>query len=518
MKKRNHIILKIISICVAATFMHQQIVWAAGDMLLPASEQPGRRYETLFENTSPGQRARGLGTVEAVHTQGDSSVINIQDCHSSLSAQYSIVDILSRLVSQYDLDLVAIEGGTGYIDTAALKSLPDEAVKKRTADFLMRNGRISAGEFFAATSNKDIALYGVEDNELYRKNLESFRHIHEVNGENLELVRELLDDLREKEKDVYNPELYSTVFKTRLHRKGRIGMDVYLEHLLENADREGIDTLELSEIRRFKKSVQLETELDFEKATEQRNELVKRLAGFMDSSSLKEMIRMSLRFKKGKLEQTAYHLWLEEKARENDIGLEAYPELQRFIRYAKSYSCINILKLQNEVRALREKVIGGRTISEEEERLFGTVRTVELLEGLFSVRLSRTEVELLEELLAELPSEQLVAAVEVRTGAECGQLRRMLRMAHQALEFYALTRKRDAAMLSNTIEAMRREKTRVAALISGGHHSRGLTELMKKKQLSYLVFMPEYSADEQRPYVAVLTRKADVYRQGVPGG
>jgi len=40
---------------------------------------------------------------------------------------------------------------------------------------------MSAGEFYSITSNKNIALYGIENKDLYKANVEEFKKIYEVN-------------------------------------------------------------------------------------------------------------------------------------------------------------------------------------------------------------------------------------------------------------------------------------------------------------------------------------------------
>ncbi len=48
---------------------------------------------------------------------GDEVIIHLQDAHASLSAQYSIANLLDSLASNYDLGFIALEGAKGDIDT-----------------------------------------------------------------------------------------------------------------------------------------------------------------------------------------------------------------------------------------------------------------------------------------------------------------------------------------------------------------------------------------------------------------
>ena len=52
---------------------------------------------------------------------------------------------------------------------------------------------------------------------------------------------------------------------------------------------------------------------------------------------------------------------------------------------------------------------------------------------------------------------------------------------------------------------MRQEKADVAVLVSGGFHTDGITELLKDKNLSYVVITPKVDRlQEDNPYQSVL--------------
>ncbi|MBU0683558.1 MAG: hypothetical protein KJ864_04660, partial [Candidatus Omnitrophica bacterium] len=145
---RKYKCTKLIALTVAVVFLYNQIVWAQG-----ASFQ--HRNVTVPYNQ---------GSIVDIHSsQGNEVIIHLQDAHASLSAQYSIANLLDSLVTNYDLDFIALEGAEGVIDTSRLKTFPDKAIRKEAADFLMKEGRMSAGEFFQITHDKDnVSLYGAE--------------------------------------------------------------------------------------------------------------------------------------------------------------------------------------------------------------------------------------------------------------------------------------------------------------------------------------------------------------------
>ncbi|MDD5423003.1 MAG: hypothetical protein PHT32_06265, partial [Candidatus Omnitrophica bacterium] len=163
----NKVWIRSIAIFIVICFIHQDIVWAQGGSPVWSSKTGGS-----FNLNSPVNVPKDEAVTKEVHTgTSGKTIINIQDAHSSIGAQESIVSILDSLVTNYDLNLIAIEGSSGQIDTSLLKSFPDELIRKKTAKYLMDKSSISAGEFFSITSSKNITVYGIEEKSLYRDNV-----------------------------------------------------------------------------------------------------------------------------------------------------------------------------------------------------------------------------------------------------------------------------------------------------------------------------------------------------------
>jgi hypothetical protein len=122
--------MRLLSIVITLTFFCQQLVWAAGDMTVAHNQMPAENVSTFTIGDQNVDIPLGIAQVDSSFNGTlNERIINIKDTHSSLSAQYSIVNILSNLVENYDLSVVAIEGGNGYIDTSILKSFPDQSIK-----------------------------------------------------------------------------------------------------------------------------------------------------------------------------------------------------------------------------------------------------------------------------------------------------------------------------------------------------------------------------------------------------
>ena len=514
--RTNKLLIKGISVFVACIFLHQQIVWAQGNVAGLSKVPAARGNVEYSEIPSPIDVSQELAQIDQIHINGSKeTVINIQDAHSSLSAQYSIVNVLKELVANYDLSVVTIEGAAGYIDTSILKSFPDTAIRKKTADFLMKEGKISAGEFFSVIAKDDVGLYGVEDNKLYQKNLQIFRDIHSNNRENIAVLKALLQELKSSEGKIYSKELSRFAYKSQLHRDSKISFDIYWGYLEKFCSEIGIKTEKYGNIKNFTDSVERERNINFDKATQERKELIDELMQKLERESLEELVAKSLSFEKGKIDQAEYHVWLLGLAKKEGVETEKFGELGKFVDYVRAYRDLNVIGLANDLNLIEQTVLESIIKTQEEKDLYELVRTTELMKSLFEIKLTGEDVSNLKVSISEINLDKFSRFID---SDMLSKVDGVISDATSALKFYDIAEERNSAMLANTVSAMRREGKTVAALISGGHHSAGLTELMKEKGLSYLVLMPKTFSSEERPYVAILTKKTGPYRDLVRTG
>jgi len=518
---KNIIFIKLISILVLILFSYQQIVWAAGDLSQIIEEQPLKNTGSSDIDSFDMSIPRDLAQVEQLNANGDAdTIINIQDCHSSLTAQYSIVGILKNLVNDYDLKIISVEGASGYIDTSLLSSFPDRAIKEKTADYLMKEGKMSAGEFFSALNPGQVALYGAEDNELYMRNVKAFRKIYKDNKDNISYLKNIIKDLNVKERETYSPGLRLLVFKSRLHRECKISLEVYWDFINGLCSEHGIVPVEKENIEAYLYSAALEKKIDFDKATIQRKVLLDELVAVSDKEELGMMVLESLYFEQGKISESSYHSWLFNFVETKNIDLEKrYGELHKYAEYVKTCRDMDIIGLQKEISGIEKTLIERLFTGEEERRLYNAVRTAGLMLSLFEIKLTEEETAYLSDNIASLKASDFTRFMDKEDADRRNpRLDRVISKAGDALRFYEIAEKRNTAMLENTVRAMKSEGRQIAALITGGHHSRGLTDLMRKKELSYIILMPKYSDDVERPYVAVLTKKTGAYRKLAAGG
>src|SRR3989338_7771015 len=113
-KSRYGLFLKTISSVVVVAFLLQDFVYAQGGP--PLWSKVTKTYESTKaeEQLNPITIPPESGLARKVVAKGTNDIIiNIQDAHSKLGAQDSIVKILDNLVKNYDLSVITLEGASG---------------------------------------------------------------------------------------------------------------------------------------------------------------------------------------------------------------------------------------------------------------------------------------------------------------------------------------------------------------------------------------------------------------------
>ncbi|MDP8299153.1 MAG: hypothetical protein P9L88_04545 [Candidatus Tantalella remota] len=525
MAGRSNRLCKVISITILLVFTFQQIGWVQEGR--PVWSNSLNSFNIQPHGSFPDVKVPyDVGEVnERADYGGKDLIINIQDAHASLSGQHSIVNILNTLISQYDVDLIALEGGSGYIDTSILQTFPDKDIRKSTANFLMKEGKLSAGEFFAATSDRsDIAFYGVEDSELYEKNISSFKDVMEERTEyvgNAESLIVQLDAISEK---VYSEELKSFQENSRSHRTSRKGFEEYWDSLKALAEKKGVSFKGHPNVRKLVEAMRIEKSIDFAEANAERKELINSLSNVLDRKTMEDLVYRSLLFKQGKISPADFHAYLDLVASTGGVDTSPYENLNKFIRYVSVYEDIEITLLYREMSDLEDTIREKLFRNDDERDLHAWIKLMELLVKLYSVELNNNEFGYIENNRGMCEASKIAAFlkdicrrydVSAGKGYETGLI---FEGMDEAVVFYLTAEKRNRALLENTLKKMKSEGKHVAALITGGYHTSGLRELLKDKKLSYMVVVPKFQEGEERPYIAILTNKKKPYQKLIESG
>ena len=227
---RRRVWTKIISILISVTFIFPYLNWAFESDAYPAPE-----HQIMFDNRSI-EISKRLGTVTQSFQAGNRLVVHIQDLHCNYEVQNNIAKIIDALTRRYGLRLVTVEGASRPIDVSKLSTFPLETVKRQTGDYLMKQGKITGAEMYAATGKHPIWLEGIESSELYEKNRTSVMKF--LNNESQGYIYDLRETLDELKTGIYNARLASLDEKKQVFREGGLSLLKYSVYLYKYGARQ----------------------------------------------------------------------------------------------------------------------------------------------------------------------------------------------------------------------------------------------------------------------------------------
>gem|GEM_PF-4402977 len=464
------------------------------------------------------------------------TLIHIEDAHDSLEAQKKIVSILGVLASDYDVRTIALEGGAGEMDTALFKTYPDQTLAKKAAEDLVKEGRLNAGEFFALTSEMPISVYGAEEKTLYRENLKAFRDLLK-NKEKIEKdLKGLCRSIEVLKERVYSDPLKEMERNRTLALEEEKGFTRRWERLKALAMKKNVSLDGYDELKTLDAVSSLEKEIDFAKANEERSKLLlsfrvpsndgtrnliqrRSLAPLeLTKADAEALVLKSLDYKSGKIGDSDFYIFLSSLASRYEISLAPYSDLARYMRYLALFDSLDLTRVFEEIEKFEEEVRAATFENDDQRSLASLSTRREILNDLVTGEASSKTFERFsthpedfdrERYLTELSGLLSKYHVPSYEGMKPERIFDALKIAHK---FYSLAEKRNQVLLERTLARMKAEGTHVAALVTGGFHTQGISQLIENKGLSYLVVLPKITDPKsKRPYVTIITRQKGEY-------
>ena len=406
--------------------------------------------------------------------QGTSSrwVIDIQDVHAHFGAQENIAAILDHLNELYGLRLVAFEGGwstTSYPKTWALPSSREKQLLLRT---LLEEDLITGAAFAAMTSKMPITLHGMEEANLYKKNLRVYLAFLKKKDAVEKQVTVFQNKLSREKAEVFNPELQQFDRELVKFRENPKSIDKFFPLLLNQADTLKLAIASLPQIDLFRKMTALEKSIDKEKLKSEAQRLTQE--NKQNRLSLEELLRH------GKL---------------TGEKLAFYPNAKKQMDLIKLQDQLAHDQLFQEM----EKLVGmikERLFQKDEERALDA-RFTRFLTAKKLISLKATPDDL---------KQYLAEKTTIQGELDDPLLAQALRWGSR---FYHLAQKRDQIFFNKITSdpALTQEDV---ALVAGGFHTEGLRQKLKKAGISYLVITPNIG--EESPNEALYIKRLENMR------
>ena len=486
-------------------------IWAVG---LPEPANVGSEKSggpTPLKDLSAGTFSlpRELGDIQEFVKVPDSTrtVIHIQDAHCNYAAQKSIAEILNYLTTEYGIYAINCEGGKGSYDMSVFTSIKEEIVRQKTSDFFVKEGVVNAAEYFAVNNPQKVKLWGVEDADLYIKNLKIYRdslsHKDEVDRY-IKSIIHILDNLKRR---IYSDELLEfDVYYTR-YKEDVIPFREYMAYLITAAQKKLIDIKSFSNIYILSQTLQEEDKINFRLANNEKDEVVDGLKRVLSRNELEELIKKAGQLKAERISQADFYAYLVKKTKSIKLDISAYSELRKYIIYISMYSAIDRTKITKEMDTLEDKIQETLCENDTQRELGILSKNIALTKNIFNISITRDDYAYYVEHAGAFAVSNYASFIDQKAplykiqAALDKNITNLDQYRESMEKFYEYSLERDKAFIKN-IKFTDCDRPN-SIIITGGFHTENLRELFKNEKISYVSIMPKFRNEKgyESPYM-----------------
>lgn len=435
------------------------------------------------------------------------TVIHIQDAHCNYAAQKSISEILNYLIGEYGVYAVNCEGGAEGYDLSPFTDIPEKEIREKTSDFFVKEGVVSAAEYFAVNNPEKVKLWGVEDPDLYIKNLKVYRDsiAYKPQADRyLKSIGYILDNLK---KHIYPKGLLELDGYYTRYKDNKATFKDYISYLVMAAQKRLINVKAFPNIYFLSQTLAEEDNINFRRANNEKDEVVDKLKKVLSRNELEELMIKVTELKAEKISQGDFYAYLVKKARSIKLDMKNYTELQKYIIYINIYSAIDRTKITKEMDSLEDRIKDSLYENDTQRELGILSKNLILEKNIFNVSLTRDDYIYYKEHRASFAAANFVDFIDkqaplYKISAVLDKNIATLDVYREKMEvFYECSLGRDKAFIKNIRFT---DHTRPnSIIITGGFHTENLRELFKKENVSYISIMPKFTNEKgyESPYL-----------------
>jgi len=428
------------------------------------------------------------------------------------------------LIKNYTLNLAAVEGSSGLIDTSPFRNMPNPDTKKEVADYYMKKGRVTGPEFLSITGPYNFTIWGIEDEDMYLNNYDAFLKTIKFQDEMKKYANELrriIDTLKAR---MYPSELKAFDNKLTSFEDKFEDFTEYSTLLEKKARKKKVNLRSYKNFVLQMKAKYLEKRINFDKVDKERARLVDALGKELEKEDLSDLVVKSLQYRLAKMSSDDYYEYLTGVVEKAKFNLKNYPNLGKYIEYSKAFHAIDTFELLIEAEQIEEKIKETMYTAKEQRKLNRLSRHLRIIDQLYDLSLSKEDVEYYNKHKKEFALKNFTSfinkyapkykiPVKLSDGIEAIDANRST-----VEDFYKYALIRDGILVKNTLDKMNESNESATVMITGGFHTHGVTQSLKDKGISYIVISPRITKDEPgNPYIEVMTSQQNSFQNMLTG-
>ena len=469
---------------------------------------------------------------------GDTVVLNIQDFHMHPEVQKNISSVIDILVKQYGIGSVFVEGAYGKVNTDMLSRIKDENFKISVIDNLLESGTLTGAEYYAAINGKKDFIFGLEDEKIHKDNIQRLGNFLDKKsgyGKDLALLRDELNFFQAKYFNSKNKRLTALVEK---HKSGKITSAKYyailFNYLKKNAEQSEsiygtvmpMDIGDYPNISMFLNIDKLQKSLNIKKASKEMQQLISGLKETLSYTEYTKLLETT-----NDLSDTymlsSYLSNLPDEFKEKHFT----GEISKFIDISNKYAKINPVDLITEERLLVEEIRIALSLNKNELEVSFLSDFFLYFSDYLETSISAADYAYFQSKFGKFQTLWDKYSFYNKTMYD-------LRADFEALnEYYAVNDLRNEIFINNIsrVTALKsgkniipaynepaakllKGKKNIIVCVTGGYHSKGLSEILASKNISYAVITPGVNGEIGNAllnYEVMAAEQAKIFSQGL---
>ena len=525
--KKKFIILK--KLCATITALCFTFTLVSDNLFASINAEPIQAQKQYFSSsdsvTLDSLFSSKYGKVVSFNNySSDTVLINIQDLHCDYFVQKNISSLIEEISKKYKIDNVYVEGGIGKIDTSFLSNINPE-YKQNLLDNLLKEGKLTGTEYYSATNDKTNLLKGVEDKDVYLKNIIRLDDI--INSKKeisvyLSKINREIDFLKSKYLKEKNKK-FDELLKQSENKN--ISQEKFVIELFNYAKKNNISLKNYENLQIYLSL--FDSSVNNKKV---QKELVKLLGDVKQTLSYDEYNKLiTLTSKFTNIQVLSF--FIKDFCKESNINLsKTYPNLAKFLALKeKSLEC-NPIELVKEERALIDVIRTYLSENKTELEITYLCDFEQFYKDYLSASLTLAQWEYVKlglnkfkELYAKYSIENDVAKLEKYSK----ELNSFYDVNSDRNEIFVKNMKLDNRKVLNNINKnssisdILSNAKRIVVLVAGGYHTDGINEILNKKGITNITITPNIAnstKDSRLQYEYLAQQQAMSVRQMIALG
>ncbi len=425
-------------------------------------------------------------------------IILIRDIHAEPEAQFKIADSLKEICKQLSAK-VFIEGASGVVRPLLYQSFPDKNIRRKASKTFVEKGYLTGAEFAAIEMGlqSNLKIYGVENINLYIKNLKAFwktRQLHKKNETMIERIEVSLKELKDK---CFSLELQKLDFMEKSLNDKNFNLKEIIGSLEPLLFKEGWVWDKWKNLAQVYEILKTGESINQNAVQEELQLLFKELEKKLPKNQLQQLVESGLTYRLGRISAFEYFEDLE-KIVKTQMSLEIfdrkYPHLEKWKQLSLKQEKFNFSKAQEELQDLINALFEKISTREGVIELRNLDKVWFLFQKLVLLKLSKgdfTEIKKwnLEENFDQW-HHQLIKLNDVSVVLSLFDIQSFKELLQTAESFYGYAQKRDQVLINNTLKRLSKSDE-VGVLITGGFHTDGIQQELEKEKISYVTWTPQ---------------------------